>query len=64
MNSTDVRARAPLISLSLIALVLPGNSDAAKTANEAKCDNSTVGDFSPRLAPKARVSLMKNGTGV
>jgi hypothetical protein len=64
MNFPGVRGVASLISLSLIAVALSRSSAVAQTSREAKCDNSTVDDFSPSLAPKARAFLADLQTSV
>lgn len=56
MNAPNTRATVILVSLAVIALVLPGAA-VAQSAKEAKCDNSTVEDFSPSLGSKARAFL-------
>lgn len=57
MNALNVRTATVLISNSLITLALSGASAVAQPTREAKCENSTVEDFSPGLAPKARAFL-------
>jgi len=56
VNVCDARSTIVLISLAVFAPVISGIAVVAQTP-KTKCDGSTVENFSPSLAPRARAFL-------